>query len=79
MGLMSWSTGVEFAQLVSESTEAHQCYNQHLFSYFLGRELQDIDEATLITLRDLSLQDLSIRDLILTIVESESFQYRGVE
>ena len=78
-GLLSWTTGVEFSQIVSESYEAHQCYNQHLFSYFLGRELQDIDEVFLENLRDQSMQDLSIRDLVLAIVESESFQYRGVE
>ena len=79
MGLMSWTNAVEFSQIIAESYEAHQCYSQHLFSYFLGRELQDIDEDYLISLRDQSMGDQSIQELIITIVESESFQYRGAE
>lgn len=79
MGLMSWTNAVEFSQIISESYEAHQCYSQQLFSYFMGRERQDIDDGFLEELRDQSMQDLSIRDLILEILVSESFQYRGVE
>ena len=78
-GLMSWTTGVEFSQIVSESYEAHQCYNQHLLSYVLGRELQDVDSEFLEELRMQSMQDQPIQELIIQIVESESFQYRGLE
>lgn len=78
-GLMSWTTGVEFSQIVSESYEAHQCYNQHLLSYVLGRELQDLDSEFLEELRMQSMQDQPIQELIIQIVESESFQYRGLE
>jgi|GEM_PF-2423757 len=78
-GLQSWQTGVEFTQILAESQEAHQCYAEHVLSYFLGRPIQDDDEHFVETLYQASKDNTSILDLVLLTVELDSFRYRGAE
>ena len=78
-GLQSWQTGVEFTQILAESQEAHQCYAEHLFSYFLGRPIQDDDDPFVETIYQASQDNTSILDLVLRTVELDSFRYRGAE
>ena len=78
-GLQSWQTGVEFTQILANSQEAHQCYAEHLFTYFLSRPIQEIDATEIESVRDSSMSDNPILELVLEIVDSDSFRRRGAE
>ena len=80
-GLQSWETGVEFTQIIAESEEAHGCYSEHLMSYFLGRPVSDAksDEKILTYMIQSSMGSTPILELVLQLVESEAFQWRGKE
>jgi hypothetical protein len=80
-GLKSWETGIEFTEIVANSQEAHSCYSEHLMSYFLGRPVSDAisDEKILTEMTQSSMSNRPILELVLQIVESEAFQWRGKE
>ncbi len=80
-GLQSWQTGIEFTEIVAESQEAHSCYAQHLMGYFLGRPVSEAksDEKILTYMTQSSMDNTPILELVLQIVQSEAFQWRGDE
>ena len=78
-GVLSWLNGVEFSQIVSESVEAHQCYSEHLLTYYLGRTIQDADEPLLQNMTSYSRSGASILELLTMALTSDSFTMRGVE
>jgi len=78
-GEQFWSTGLEFIELVAESTEAHRCYGTHLFQYTHGRMLQSEDHYLLTELTQLSKDGASIQTLLLTVFAAETFRYRAQE
>jgi hypothetical protein len=80
-GLQNWETGIEFTEIVADSQEAHGCYSEHLMSYLLGRPVSDAksDEKVLTYMTQSSMSGTPILELVLQIVQSEAFQWRGEE
>lgn len=80
-GLQSWETSIEFTEIVANSQEAHGCYAEHLMSYLLGRPVNDAnsDVQVLTYMTQSSMSNTPILELVLQIVQSEAFQWRGKE
>lgn len=78
-GLQSWESGVEFTRILADSQEAHQCYAEHIFSYLLGRPIQENDTTHLTTLYTASMNDTAILDLVRMTVEMDAFRSRGAQ
>ena len=78
-GILSWNNAIDFSHIVSDSYEAHSCYAEHLFTYYLGRDTEDLDEGILSTLTSQSQNDSPINHLVVDIFLSDAFQYRGAQ
>lgn len=78
-GLQSWESGVEFTRILADSQETHQCYAEHIFSYLLGRPIQEDDATHLTTLYTASMNESSILDLVRMTVEMDAFRSRGAQ
>lgn len=78
-GTVSWTSSVEFAHLLAQSREAHQCYVHNLFSFVHGREVDEDDEETISVLTERSMQGRPILGLIHDLLMSNGFRYRGAQ
>ncbi|MAA79534.1 MAG: hypothetical protein CL916_09765 [Deltaproteobacteria bacterium] len=76
-GMVSWTSSVEFAQLLAQSREAHQCYVGNLFSFVHGREVEEEDEETIFVLTERSMRGRPILGLLHDLLMSNGFRYRG--
>lgn len=74
------SGATEFAEALAQSREAHECYARRVLEYAHGRIATDTDLPMIDALGTASLDDQSATlDLILTLVESDSFIRRSPE
>lgn len=74
------SGAVEFAEALAGSREAHECYARHLLEYAHGRNGTTMDLPMISLLGEASRSDAGATlDLILTLVESDSFLRRSPE
>lgn len=78
-GTVSWTSSVEFAQLLAQSREAHQCYVNNLFSFVHGREVEEDDAETISVLTERSMQGRPILGLLHDLLMSNGFRYRGAQ
>lgn len=79
-GAASWTTPVEFAHTVAESSDAHMCLTRNWMRYLHGRDTSVEDERMVDALGNESIsQDLAIRAVIREIVTADSFRYRSPE
>jgi hypothetical protein len=79
-GQRSWTDAVDFAYLMAESKQTHQCYTKHLLQYVHGRVASAGDGLTLSTLSEASVNDhASILEIIADLVSVDSFRFRSTE
>ncbi|MFK7929594.1 MAG: DUF1592 domain-containing protein [Myxococcota bacterium] len=76
----SWTTPVEFAELVAGSSNAHECLTRNWMQYLHGRNTSDQDRIIVDGLAESSrTQDVAIRSLIRSMVTADAFRYRNPE
>lgn len=75
-GPKSYADGVEFSQLLAESSEAHACYARRWVEFAHGREVGAKDKGLIKELGEASRGGASTKELILQIVSSTSFLAR---
>jgi len=77
-GLMDFDGGVQLANLIAESEEAHRCYVGHLLEYGYARSTQAADNTAIRALAERSLaEDLPITSIILELTKSDAFRFRA--
>ncbi len=76
-GPKSFADGLEFSQLLAESTQVHDCYARNWFTFLQGRLPQPEDDTFIKWLAERSLGGrASLRALALTVVTDDSFLTR---
>ncbi|MEL6348555.1 MAG: DUF1592 domain-containing protein, partial [Myxococcota bacterium] len=79
-GAAAWDTPVEFASVLSASTDAHSCMTRNWMRYLHGREAAEQDEALIEDIAQRSLaQDLAIQDVIRELLMADAFRTRSPE
>ncbi|MCA9663304.1 MAG: DUF1592 domain-containing protein, partial [Myxococcales bacterium] len=77
-GLQQFDGGVQLANVIAESKEAHRCYVGHLLEYGYARTPQVADNAAITALSERSLaEDLPITSIILELTKSDAFRFRA--
>jgi hypothetical protein len=87
-GLQTWTTPIDFANVISKAPQVHGCYVQNWASYLYGRPVADSATGSLLPDDAASLQylaqqsiggALSVKDLILSIATDEHFLARSLQ
>lgn len=78
-GPVEFDGASEFNDAVAARVQTHDCYTKHWVEYALGRDTAGSDLDLIQTLGDGSLDGLSIKQLIIELVQSESFRVRNAE
>lgn len=79
-GTVSYTSPVEWASILAQSREAHDCYARQWLQYGLGRLATDADAPLIARLGTASRADnASIKQLLLMLVKSPSFTARRME
>jgi Protein of unknown function (DUF1592)/Protein of unknown function (DUF1595)/Protein of unknown function (DUF1588)/Protein of unknown function (DUF1587)/Protein of unknown function (DUF1585) len=85
-GTQSWTTPIEFANVISKAPQVHGCYVQNWASYLYGRPVADSATGDLLSndapyLQYLTQQSLSnglpVKDMILSIATDDTFLARS--
>lgn len=76
----SWTTPVEFGELVGRSANAHECLTRNWMRYLHGRNTTSEDRIIVDRLAEQSrTQDQAIRALVRDLVVTDAFRYRNPE
>ena len=74
-GPVAYNAAVEFSQALANSSQVHACFTGYLREYLLGREPVASDQDFLAQLGQHSLSGASVRELLISVLESDSFRY----
>ncbi len=77
---VSFNGPVELMNLLSESSQTHDCYAQHMAQYLFGRPIdrkEPADEALIVQGGWLSQSDAPVKELIVQIITTDAFLARG--
>lgn len=77
-GQLAFNGGVELAQIIAGSDEAHRCYVAHLLEYGYARTPRPEDNAEIWRLAQASRDGMySIKELIVQLATSDAFRFRA--
>jgi hypothetical protein len=77
-GKLGFDGGVELANLMADSEEAHRCYVGHMLEYGYARDPQKADDALIQRIADGSqIGDYSIKEIILELTKDQAFLLRA--
>lgn len=74
--MVSYNSGVELSQLLSQSTSVHRCYARNWLEYVMGRPPTLEENGTLDTLAQVSATQASLKELLANITALETFRAR---
>lgn len=78
-GAVAMADALAFADALSTSRDAHECFAQHLFEYALGRSATSDDDTMITSLGRASLDGASIVELVAHLAGSAPFIRRSAE
>jgi hypothetical protein len=78
-GPVDFDGAAEFNDAITTRIQTHDCYTKHWVEYALGRDTAGSDLDLIQELGDGSLEGLSVRNLIIALVQSETFRVRNAE
>ena len=79
-GMQSYDGPVEWARVLSESRQSHECYVRHWLEFGFGRSYAASDAPLVQRVAQASLNDSSsVRELLTLLVQSPSFKARKLE
>jgi hypothetical protein len=76
-GVQSYANAMELSQILAESPEVHRCYTKHWLEFGLGRDAAAMDAPLIEQLAEGSMTGLPVKELILELVQSDSFLTRA--
>ncbi|HEY2901362.1 MAG TPA: DUF1592 domain-containing protein [Polyangia bacterium] len=78
-GPKSFNGALELMKIISETSDAHDCYSRGLFGYIFARDIvadSAADKALLAAITRRSQESASIKSMVLDLVSTDSFLYR---
>lgn len=76
-GAKTYKDAAEFSQILAEGPEAHRCYAKFWAEFAFGRDVTAADDSFIDALGQASQEGAPIQELILKLVESDSFLTRS--